>query len=86
MQNIRTQGQGHFKHLGHNLNQLGRGPLGEATYQIFRLYVLRFRQDVFFSCFLCISPCYTCDPRAYLNKHGTGQLDKSDATHQISMP
>ena len=48
MQNIRTQGQGHFKHLGPNLNQLGRGPLGEATYQIFGLYALRFRRDDFF--------------------------------------
>ena len=48
MPNIRTQGQGHFNHLGHNLNQLGRGPLGEATYQIYRLYALRLRQDDFF--------------------------------------
>ena len=23
---------------GHNLNQLGRGPLGDATYQISKLY------------------------------------------------
>ena len=42
-----------------------------------------------FSCFPYISPCYTCDPGAgpfwapgaYFSKHGTGQLDKSDATY-----
>ena len=27
----------HFWHHGHNLNKLGRGPLGYATYQILRL-------------------------------------------------
>ena len=26
--------QGHFEHHGHHLNKLGRGPLGNATYQI----------------------------------------------------
>ena len=29
--------RGHFWPLGHNLNKLGRGPLGNATYQISRL-------------------------------------------------
>ena len=32
-----TLGQGHFWPQGHNLNKLGRGPLGDATYQISRL-------------------------------------------------
>ena len=27
-------GRGHFWHQGENLNNLGRGPLGEAMYQI----------------------------------------------------
>ena len=28
--------QGHFEPLGHHSNKLGRGPLGNATYQISR--------------------------------------------------
>ena len=30
-------GGGHFWTNGHNLNKLGRGPLGDATYKISRL-------------------------------------------------
>ena len=29
-----AQGRGHFLPQGYNLNNLGRGPLGEAMYQI----------------------------------------------------
>ena len=32
-----TPGWGHFWPKGHNLNKLGRGLLGDATYQISRL-------------------------------------------------
>ena len=32
-----TPWQGHSWPKGHNLNKLGRGPLGDATYQISRL-------------------------------------------------
>ena len=32
-----TLGRGHFWPLGYNLNKLGRGPLGDATYQISKL-------------------------------------------------
>ena len=32
-----TPGPGHFRPQGHNLNKLGRGPLGSVTYQISRL-------------------------------------------------
>ena len=32
-----TPGAGHFLPLGHNLNKLGRGPLGDATYLISKL-------------------------------------------------
>ena len=37
MKNMGTPGRGHFWSLGHNLNKLGRGPPGDATYQISRL-------------------------------------------------
>ena len=30
-------GRGHFWSLGNNLNELGKGPLGDATYQISKL-------------------------------------------------
>ena len=32
-----TPGAGPFRPKGHNLNELGRGPPGDATYQISRL-------------------------------------------------
>ena len=32
--------QAHFWPQGHNLKKLGKGPLGEATYQISMLYAL----------------------------------------------
>ena len=32
-----TPRQGHFWPQGHNLNELGRGPQGDATYQISKL-------------------------------------------------
>ena len=42
--------QGHFWPQGHNLNKLGRGPLGDATYKISRLYAL-WAQTRFFHVF-----------------------------------
>ena len=38
-----TPGRGHFRPQGHNLNKLGRGPLGDAhiKYQGFRTYGFR---------------------------------------------
>ena len=35
-----TPGAGPFLAQGDNLNKLGRGPLGDATYQISKLYAL----------------------------------------------
>ena len=75
------------------LNKLGRGPqpVGDATYQISRLYAIRFQTRRFFYVFSYISLCKTCDPvgeaifgpRGHnLNKHGRGQL--GNATYQIS--
>ena len=37
MSSIGPPGQGHFWPKGYNLNNLGRGKLGDATYQISRL-------------------------------------------------
>ena len=57
-----TPGMGHFWNQGHKLNKLGRGPLGDTTYQISRLYGLWFQISRFFHV-LYISLCKTCDPR-----------------------
>ena len=43
----------------HNLNKLGRGPLGDATYQISRPMPCGSRQEDFFM-LLYISLCKTC--------------------------
>ena len=42
-----TPGVGPFWPLGHNLNKLGRGQLGDATYQISRLQALWFQTRFF---------------------------------------
>ena len=39
MYNMRPPGRGHFWPQGHNMNKLTRGPLGDATYEISRLYM-----------------------------------------------
>ena len=69
-------GQDNFWPKGHNLNKLGRGSLGDATYQITRLYALWFQTRRFFHVFPYISLCITCDPEAghNLNKLGRGPL------------
>ena len=50
-----TWGGVHFRPRGHNLNKLGRGPLGDATYQIPMLYTLWFQTRRFFSCFYILA-------------------------------
>ena len=47
---------GPFMAQGHNLNKLGRGPLGDATYQIW------FQTRRFLPHTAYISICETCDP------------------------
>ena len=72
----------------HYLHNLGRGPLGDATYQISRLYVIWF-QTRFFHVFPYIGYVKHATPGAghfwpqgyNLNKLGRGPLD--DASHQI---
>ena len=68
---------------GYNLNKLGRGPLGDATYQISRLWALWFqRRRFFFNVFPYISLWKQCDPGAgpfsakghNFNKLGRGPL------------
>ena len=52
-----------FGHQGHNLNKLGRGPLGDATYQISRPRTLWFQTRNCFHVLPYISLCKTCDPQ-----------------------
>ena len=40
--------QGHFWPQGHNLDRIGRGPLGDATYQYQGSMPCGFRQEDFF--------------------------------------
>ena len=56
-----TQGAGPLWPQGHTLNKVGKGPLGDATYQISRLYALWFPTGRFFHVFPYISLCKTCD-------------------------
>ena len=76
----------HFWHLAHNLNKLGRGPLGDDTYKISRLNALWF-QTRFFDVFHYISVWKTSDPQGWghfwphghnLNTFGRGHT--GDAT------
>ena len=46
-----THGAGQFWPQGYNLNKLGRGSLGDASYQISRLYALWFQTRRFFMVF-----------------------------------
>ena len=55
-----TPGHGHFWPHGHYLSKLGRGLLGDSTYQI----SYGFRQEDCFQCFPYISLCKQCDPVA----------------------
>ena len=76
---------GPFWPQGYNLNKLGRGSQGDASYQISRLYALWFQTRRFFHGSPHISLCKTCDPWPLgynFNKHGRGPL--GDATYQIS--
>ena len=48
---------------GHTLNNLGRGPLGNAIFQIFRFYAFCFQTRSFFSRFTYVSLCKICDQK-----------------------
>ena len=52
-------GQGHFWLQGNNLNNLGRGPLGEAMYQISKAWAFCFQTRRFFP---YMALCKTSDP------------------------
>ena len=57
-------GASQFWPQGYNLNKLGRGSLGDASYQISTLYALWFQTRRFFHGFPYISLCKQCDPVA----------------------
>ena len=56
MLNMLPPGPDHFLPQGHNLNKLGRGPLGYIKAQ-----GLKVSDKKMFSCFPYISLCKTCD-------------------------
>ena len=72
------------------MNKLGRGLLGDASYQTSMLWALWFQTRIFFHGSPYISLCKTNDPKAghflppahNMNKLGRGLL--GDATYQIS--
>ena len=81
-----TSGRGYFKSQGHNLNKLGRGPQGDNTYQISRLWAFLFLTRFFFQFCSSITYIKHVSPGAVrfwphgfnLNKLGKGPL--GDAT------
>ena len=52
LKNLYAPECGHFWPGGHNLNKLSRTPLGDNTYQISKLYPLRFQKRRLFNVFL----------------------------------
>ena len=60
----------HFWPQGYNLNKLGRGSLGDASYQISRLKALWFQTRIFFYVSSYISLCKMCDPGAIFGPPG----------------
>ena len=78
-------GHGHFWPLGYNLNNLARGPLDEAAYQISKTCTFWFQTRRFFKVFPYKGVCKTCDPlggaifgpRAITNNLGRGPLDEA---------
>jgi len=64
-----TPGLGQFRPQGHNLNNFGRGPLDDATYQIWKLCALWFQtrrflkiafwKPIFWPCYLLMQPTET---------------------------
>ena len=89
--NLRPLTRGHLGPWDLHLNKLGRGPLGNATYQISNIWAKWFWRRRFFNIFLCISMVGTYDPLARghlgpwdlgLNKLGKGP--PGNATYQIS--
>ena len=81
--NLWPLGRGQFWPQGHYMNNLGRSPPGDATYQISKLCTFYFqRRRILKFSFFCsyvsnmCPPPPTCDPR--------GGASLGDATYQIS--
>ena len=60
---LATLARGHFG-PGHNLNKLGRGSLGDATYQNIKTPSLMVSDKKFFHVFPYVDLCKTCDSGA----------------------
>ena len=55
--NLWPPGQGPIWPQGHHMNNLGRGPLGDATYEILKLCTFLFqRRKIFQTCFKLVNP------------------------------
>ena len=72
--------RGLFLPPGYNLNKLGRGSLGDASYQMSRLYAVLFRTRIFFHVSPWEGPFLAQGHN--LNKPGRGPL--GDATYRMS--
>ena len=59
-----TLGVGHFWPKGYKLNKFSESLLGDASYQISRLYALWFQIRRYFNVSPYISLCKICDPSA----------------------
>ena len=59
---------GPFWARGHNLNKLGKAPLGDATYQISKLLALWFRRRRFFKIIISLDLLMGCNPDGKIKK------------------
>ena len=65
--NLWPPGRGHFWPQEHHMNKLGRGPQGDAIYQISKLQAFQFSEKKNFEIFFLCSYAPTCDPRGRPN-------------------
>ena len=65
-------GQGQFWPLGHHMNNLGRGPLGDTTYKISKLCTFKFQRRRILKFSFFVPMFRTCDP------HGGASFDPRD--------
>ena len=70
-----TPGEGPILTQGHHINTLGRGPKGDATYQISKLYAFQFQRRIILKMILLI-------PMFSLVSHGAGQVLTTGASYE----
>ena len=95
MFNLWPPGWGQFWPQGHQMNKLGRGPLGDATYKISKLCTFQFQRRWFLKFSFFVPIFQTCDPRGmgqfwpkghHMKNLGRGPLGEATYQYQSSAP